>query len=144
MGTHRKTIRRKKPLTHDPNPKRIKRKEAISRLHTDLKKAQNPSIPLSIYQNASSKGQDIQRGGDSSGILVKWLKQIPFKTIKILEIGSLEADNSISKYIGGFEGCLIRRIDLNSRDPRIEQEDFMKLSISCEVCTFLVLVVNLV
>jgi len=134
MGSHRTTIRRKKPLTHVPTPG-IKRKDAIKQLHTSLKSAPiNPStsIPLFVYQQASSKGQDIQRGGDSSKVLIQWLKSHPTEGLRVLEIGCLEVDNAIGKFVEG-EGGSMKRIDLKSRDPRIEEQDFMTLEIPAEV-----------
>lgn len=131
MGAHRTTIRRKKPLTHI-NTKGIKRREAIKLLHTTLKSGQETKIPLSVYQQASSKGQDIQHGGDSSKVLVQWLKTFPSQGIRVLEIGSLEVDNAIAKYVQSQHGS-IRRIDLKSRDPRIEEQDFMSLSVPDQV-----------
>ena len=126
MGAHRTTIRRKKPLTLS-HGRRVKRKEAIKLLHTELKSTQdNAVIPLSVYQQASSKGQDNQHGGDSSKILVQWLKNFPSKEILVLEVGCLEVDNAIGKYVCSQHGT-IRRIDLKSRDPQIEERDFMNL-----------------
>ena len=133
MGSHRKTIRRKKPLAHE-NAKGVKRREAIRRLHTELKSAKDPSIPIDVYQQASSKGQDVQRGGDSSKILVQWLKNVSFEGLRVLEVGCLDADNAISKHLLRNEASAIRRIDLRSRDPRIEQQDFMGLLCPPEVC----------
>jgi 25S rRNA (adenine2142-N1)-methyltransferase len=129
MARHRKTIRRKKPLTSRENTGSITRKEAIRSLHTQLKMGQGPSVPLSVYQNASSRGQDLQRGGDSSRELVKWLDgaAVPID-LRVLEIGCLETDNAIAKYVETRQKT-IRRIDLKSRDPRIEEQDFMTMSV---------------
>ena len=134
MGSHRTTIRRKKPLTHIPTPA-IKRKDAINQLHTSLKShtPETPaSIPLSVYQQASSKGQAIQRGGDSSKLLVQWLKSTRTQGLRVLEIGCLEVDNAIGRTVEGRGGSM-RRIDLKSRDPRIEEQDFMTLEVPVEV-----------
>ena len=126
MGAHRTTIKRKKPLTHLVT-KGIKRREAIKLLHTELKSTQQlAKVPLSVHQQASSKGQDSQHGGDSSKVLVQWLKNLPSKEILALEVGCLEVDNAIAKYVHSQHGT-IRRIDLKSRDPRIEEQDFMSL-----------------
>ena len=130
MGSHRTTIRRKKPLTQLTQPT-LPRRKAIRSLHVDLKSSQaTPSIPLAAYQQASSKGQDPLRGGDSSKVLVQWLKQHQtaetMEDMRVLEVGCLETDNAIAKYVGGQKG-MIRRIDLKSRDPRIEEQDFMTL-----------------
>jgi 25S rRNA (adenine2142-N1)-methyltransferase len=135
MGIHRKTIRRKKPLTQI-NGKGMKRREAIKLLHKELKSSQQSSrIPLSVYQQASSKGQDTQHGGDSSKVLVPWLKNSSSKGIRVLEIGSLEVDNAIARLVHSRNGS-IRRLDLKSRDPRIEEQDFMSLDIPTEVVRF--------
>ena len=133
MGAHRKTIKRKKPLTQIAT-KGIKRREAIKSLHVELKASSTstPSIPLTVYQQASAKGQDIHRGGDSSKFLVQWLKDVPIEQPRLLEVGCLEVDNAIAKYVNSHHGS-IRRIDLKSRDPRIEEQDFMTLSIPAQV-----------
>ena len=52
------------------------------------------------------------------------------KDIKVLEVGCLEVDNAIAKYVGSRKGSTIRRIDLKSRDPRIEEQDFMTLPLT--------------
>jgi hypothetical protein len=133
MGVHRKTIKRKKPLTQIAT-KGIKRREAIKSLHVELKTSSTstPSIPLAVYQQASAKGQDIRRGGDSSRFLVQWLKDVPVDHPRVLEVGCLEVDNAIAKYVNSRHGS-IRRIDLKSRDPRIEEQDFMTLPVPVEV-----------
>lgn len=132
MGAHRKAIRRKPPLTQVH--KDIKRKDAIKLLHNELKSGtpqQESSIPLAIYQEASSRAQSSERGGDSSKILVEWLKSTKSIPKRTLEIGCLEVDNAIAKYIGN-KGSL-RRIDLKSRSPQIEEQDFMTLKIPEQV-----------
>jgi len=132
MGSHRTTIKRKKPLTHTQS-EHIAGRAAIKSLHTQMKTSSTPSVPLSIYQTASSKGQDVVRGGDSSKELVKWLNPLdPLQNIRVLEIGCLEIDNAIAKW-GKTKGASIRRIDLKSRDPRIEEQDFMTLRVPKEV-----------
>ena len=139
MGSHRTTIRRKKPLTHVTQTG-IKHKNAIKQLHTSLKSTHrdsSPSIPLSVYQQASAKGQDPQRGGDSSKVLVEWLKNIPTYRLRVLEVGCLEVDNLIGKVVEGQDGRM-RRIDLKSRDPRVEEQDFMTLEVPGEVHSRLV------
>ena len=130
-------IRRKKPLTSHET-KGIKRKDAIHLLHAELKSRpsiQETSIPLALYQNASSKGQNPHLGGDSSKILVQWLHDGPVEpmdSMNVLEVGCLEVDNAIGKYVTSRHGQ-IRHIDLKSRDPRIEEQDFMKLEVPKEV-----------
>lgn len=82
---------------------------------------------LETYQKASIRGQDKRRGGDSSKTLIEWLKdpkldfQWPAGKSRVLEIGSLSTENYISKY----PRLQISRIDLNSQDPAIVQQDFL-------------------
>ncbi|CCH61395.1 hypothetical protein TBLA_0E03410 [Henningerozyma blattae CBS 6284] len=95
------------------------------------------------YQKASNSGQDPTRGGDSSGILVKWLRDLykeeqsnepiakqtnqsnkNHEKRTALEIGALSVKNKIST-CGMFN---VTRIDLeNSQEIKgIEKQDFMK------------------
>jgi len=129
MGSHRKTIKRKKPLTQT-TIKSTHRRDVIKSLHNDLKanKLQDKR-QLAVYQEASSKGQDPQHGGDSSKILVPWLRAAQNEGIRVLEVGCLECDNAIAKFVESRKGS-IRRIDLKSRDPRIEEQDFMTLPLA--------------
>lgn len=82
---------------------------------------------LKTYQKASIRGQDKRRGGDSSKVLIDWLKepeldfQWPAGKSRVLEIGSLSTENYISKY----PRLDVSRIDLNSQDPAIQQQDFL-------------------
>lgn len=132
MGSHRTTIKRKRPLTHI-STKGVKRREAIKSLHIELKASSSKTtVPLAVYQQASAKGQDIHRGGDSSKVVVQWLKGVSFQHPRVLEVGCLEVDNAIAKYVNSHHGS-IRRIDLKSRDPRIEEQDFMTLDVPDEV-----------
>ncbi|CCK72561.1 25S rRNA (adenine2142-N1)-methyltransferase KNAG_0K01970 [Huiozyma naganishii CBS 8797] len=86
---------------------------------------------LANYQLASKMGQDTRRGGDSSKILVKWLKDLiaggkqSADNLTALEIGSLSKDNQIS-VSGIFKD--VTRIDLNnSNDAKgILRQDFME------------------
>ncbi|KAG0127973.1 putative methyltransferase-domain-containing protein [Tuber indicum] len=82
------------------------------------------------YQQASVCGQDNQRGGDSSKVLIDWLretirsspnKKVTNKKLRLLEVGALSPDNACSRS-SLFD---VTRIDLNSRDPSIEAQDFM-------------------
>ncbi|ETN40708.1 uncharacterized protein HMPREF1541_04987 [Cyphellophora europaea CBS 101466] len=99
---------------------------------------------LQAYQAASTIGQSAQRGGDTSKVLVEWLspsaltsersaesdhhhdsetaKQRP---LRILEVGALSTTNAIN--VPGE--TVVRRIDLRSTAPGIEQQDFMTLPI---------------
>ncbi|KAI8966755.1 putative methyltransferase-domain-containing protein [Daldinia sp. FL1419] len=81
------------------------------------------------YQQASLQGQRLDRGGDSSRVLMDWLKSMhsslasPLETrLKMLEVGALSTTNACSKS-GIFD---MTRIDLNSQSEGILQQDFMK------------------
>jgi 25S rRNA (adenine2142-N1)-methyltransferase len=91
---------------------------------------------LKSYQAASKQGQAKDRGGDSSKLLVDWLQQsevIDSKdrghksttkpTLKCLEVGSLSANNEVSRFPSVIH---MTRIDLNSQGPGIEKQDFME------------------
>ncbi|EFR01119.1 hypothetical protein MGYG_04123 [Nannizzia gypsea CBS 118893] len=87
---------------------------------------------LKSYQLASKKGQSKERGGDSSHILLQWLK--PFLSsieahtesdgskLRVLEVGALSSRNACSmvKTLG------VTRIDLHSQEAGILQQDFME------------------
>ncbi|KAL2013465.1 hypothetical protein VTN00DRAFT_990 [Thermoascus crustaceus] len=83
---------------------------------------------LESYQLASKTGQSLERGGDTSKVLVDWispklvqLKNTPFK-LRVLEIGALSTKNACSRnpYLD------VTRIDLHSQEPGILQQDFME------------------
>ncbi|KAI1769545.1 putative methyltransferase-domain-containing protein [Hypoxylon sp. FL1150] len=80
------------------------------------------------YQLASLQGQRLDRGGDSSRILMEWLNSTgltasPKHTrLKMLEVGALSTKNACSAS-GLFD---VERIDLNSQSDGILQQDFMK------------------
>lgn len=89
---------------------------------------------LANYQTASRMGQDSKRGGDSSKILIDWLKDLnlgTFENLNALEIGSLSKYNKISTS-GIFEEVV--RIDLNNSNDEdgIIKQDFMKRPIPNE------------
>lgn len=94
----------------------------------ELTKAINEKGGLEKYQLASIQGQADDRGGDSSKILIQWLKDLKpaFKSAKsklrMLEVGALSTENACSRS-GWFE---IERIDLNSQTEGIKKQDFMK------------------
>ena len=82
------------------------------------------------YQQASLQGQRNDRGGDSSRVLMEWLKPMDTalkssdekQNLRMLEVGALSTNNVCSK-----SGCFdIVRIDLNSQGEGILQQDFMK------------------
>ncbi|KAI1107244.1 putative methyltransferase-domain-containing protein [Jackrogersella minutella] len=81
------------------------------------------------YQQASLQGQRLDRGGDSSHVLVEWLKptdpSLSSSTetrLKMLEVGALSTTNACSR----SEVFEVERIDLNSQSDGIIQQDFMK------------------
>ena len=81
------------------------------------------------YQQARLQGQQNDRGGDSSRILMEWLEPIAphIATLKpdrlrMLEVGALSITNECSRS-GLFD---LERIDLNSQGDGILQQDFMK------------------
>lgn len=91
------------------------------------------------YQYASLNGQSSSRGGDSSRILVQWLKDhhmtAPITKTntspRLLEVGCLCPTNASTTC--GIFGSSPTRIDLNSLHPSIQECDFMEFPISnCE------------
>jgi len=103
---------------------------------------------LAAYQTASILGQGEQRGGDTSKILVKWLKEMNVRPTKgsklksvgyeafsgmiciakgcvancrMLEIGALSPCN----YAATMPWVFNTPIDLNSQHPDILQQDFL-------------------
>lgn len=80
---------------------------------------------LANYQIASKMGQDQNRGGDSSKLLVEWMKELTNEKMSALEIGSLSNKNKISTS-GIFKP--VTRIDLNNSNDSegIIRQDFMK------------------
>lgn len=87
---------------------------------------------LNSYQLASTLGQSTDRGGDSSKILVEWLKpaceaaRAEGRQLRMLEVGALSTENACSKV-----PCLdIDRIDLHSQASGIREIDFMDLPIA--------------
>ena len=96
---------------------------------------------LSSYQRASIAGQSVERGGDSSKLLIKWLtpvepamsdlkagdgspvmKNLRSGKLRLLEVGALSPENACAKS-GFFE---MERIDLQSQHPSIKRQDFME------------------
>lgn len=90
---------------------------------------------IKMYQQASLLGQANERGGDSSKVLMDWLKSSePSLTaeggiatgkgrkLRMLEVGALSTCNACSRS-GWFE---IERIDLHSQAEGITQQDFME------------------
>ena len=95
----------------------------LGRIDAEIKKRGG----LETYQTASTLGQDGKRGGDSSKVLVKWLREIGEEEVsggRALEIGCLSSKNDIStcRIFGD-----IVRIDLHSQEPGvIEEQDFLQ------------------
>lgn len=83
---------------------------------------------LKAYQQASIQGQSIDRGGDSSVVLMKWLEPTSDALsstepkLRLLEVGALSISNVCSRS-GHFD---VQRIDLNSQGDGILQQDFME------------------
>lgn len=85
---------------------------------------------LAKYQEASIQGQSLQRGGDSSRVLMRWLAEIfplslqdvkQAQKLSMLEVGALRTDNACSR-----NGLLdVTRIDLHSQHSDIQTQDFM-------------------
>jgi len=112
------------------------------------------------YQRASLLGQSKERGGDSSKVLIKWLRdrnldevnQIdrthvaseapePYTKRRLLEIGALTHDNfrSCSTWLDNHP------IDLHSNHPRILQQDFFQRPLpNCEADQFDIISCSLV
>lgn len=82
---------------------------------------------INTYQEASRMGQDSNRGGDSSKLLIQWLREYEYKetAATALEIGSLSKHNAIST--SGIFNPVVR-IDLNNHNDEdgIIQQDFME------------------
>jgi 25S rRNA (adenine2142-N1)-methyltransferase len=83
---------------------------------------------LESYQIASKLGQSMDRGGDSSKVLIDWikpeLKQITkgMPKLRVLEVGALSTKNACS-----MNAALdVTRIDLNSQEPGILKQDYME------------------
>ena len=95
----------------------------------DLEGVINDKGGLETYQIASTLGQSNARGGDSSRILVDWLREATEGArsqnvqLRMLEVGALSTRNVCSQI-----DCLdVTRIDLHSQEPGIQEVDFMDL-----------------
>ncbi|KAK1598778.1 nucleolus protein [Colletotrichum navitas] len=139
-----KSISRKetRTLINSHHTLQKKRQQALAR--GDEKEAAAIAADISAlggleeYQRASLQGQRVDRGGDSSRILLDWLRSAnlqPSGTIssgkdkggahrrlRMLEVGALSTQNACSKS-GLFE---MELIDLNSQQAGILQQDFME------------------
>lgn len=85
---------------------------------------------IAKYQEASIQGQSLQRGGDSSRVLMRWLAEIlppglhdveQKRKLKMLEVGALRTDNTCSRN----QLLDVTRIDLHSQHSDIQTQDFM-------------------
>ncbi|KAF9883508.1 hypothetical protein FE257_003383 [Aspergillus nanangensis] len=83
---------------------------------------------LESYQLASKLGQSLERGGDSSKVMIDWInpqllqfKDTPLK-LRVLEVGALSTKNACSTH----DSLDVTRIDLNSQEPGILKQDFMQ------------------
>lgn len=81
------------------------------------------------YQQASLQGQRNDRGGDSSKVLMDWLKpsrnamkETTGHPLRMLEVGALSTTNECSR----SQLFTVERIDLNSQGDGILQQDFMQ------------------
>ncbi|WEW56283.1 25S rRNA (adenine2142-N1)-methyltransferase [Emydomyces testavorans] len=83
---------------------------------------------IESYQMASKKGQSKERGGDSSKILMEWLKptldelKSSQSRLRLLEVGALSTRNACST----VSFVDVTRIDLHSQEPGILPQDFME------------------
>ncbi|KIW16635.1 hypothetical protein PV08_03823 [Exophiala spinifera] len=142
---------RKLIRTHHTLQKRLSRARAENdtALVEELESQLSASGGLATYQHASTVGQSAERGGDSSRVLVRWLKdELDFcrqaatvttvaaaeqrrqqhqprqmmKRLRILEVGALSTTNALNVP----HATTVRRIDLRSSGPGIEEADFMQ------------------
>lgn len=96
----------------------------------------NANGGLESYQLASKTGQSRERGGDSSTVFLEWIRPLlrrikqarqqtgnaPSGKLRLLEVGALSTKNACSQH-----DCIdVTRIDLNSQEPGILQQDFME------------------
>lgn len=83
---------------------------------------------LKSYQIASKLGQSMDRGGDSSKVLIDWIKprlgqfNDSMPKLRVLEVGALSTKNACSMN----SALEVTRIDLNSQEPGILKQDFME------------------
>lgn len=82
---------------------------------------------LELYQQASLQGQSRDRGGDSSKLLLEWLKSDvevlrTGQKLRVLEVGALSTRNECSR----SPAMDVTRIDLHSQEAGILQQDFME------------------
>jgi len=126
-----RSIIRSHHMLHKELAKAIKQGDAARA--SNLERLINDKGGLESYQIASNLGQNNARGGDSSKVLVGWLREATADSrsrnsrLRMLEIGSLSVRNACSQL-----DCLdVTRIDLHSQEPGIRQIDFMDLTVPC-------------
>ncbi|KAL2022288.1 hypothetical protein VTK56DRAFT_5686 [Thermocarpiscus australiensis] len=136
------------PVLHRPKSMSRKATKALINRHHLLEKRRRQAIAkgdkaeeeaieaeiralggIERYQEASLQGQRHDRGGDSSRVLMQWLQPclssqltVSGRRLRMLEVGALSTQNACSKS-GHFE---VERIDLNSQEDGILQQDFME------------------
>ncbi|KAH6893579.1 putative methyltransferase-domain-containing protein [Thelonectria olida] len=98
-----------------------KDKKAEERINAEIAKLGG----IDQYQKASLQGQSVDRGGDTSKVLLDWLPVAELRRqeepLKMLEVGALSTRNACSTS-GIFS---MQHIDLNSQEFGIKQQDFM-------------------
>ena len=97
-------------------------------------------VDLAAYQAASAQGQDPRRGGDTSRVLVDWLRAAApasgavrdeaGRGLRLLEVGAVAVDNACARS-GLF--AHVERIDLRSRHRDIREQDFMQRAPPCSL-----------
>jgi 25S rRNA (adenine2142-N1)-methyltransferase len=132
MATASKTMSRKasRTLINTHHQLEKQRRQAIEKgdKQTELKlSAELAKLGgIAHYQKASLQGQSNDRGGDTSKLLLEWLPLEELrksgKRVRMLEVGALSTRNACSAS-DIFE---MVRIDLNSQEPGILQQDFME------------------
>jgi len=127
--TTRTVIRKHHNLLKD-HARAVAAKDAslTAKLETEI--AENGG--LEHYQAASILGQSVQRGGDTSRHLLDFLGLVNpgwksnaksgGRKLRMLDVGALSTDTAASRS-GLFD---ITRIDLNSQEDGIMQQDFMR------------------
>jgi 25S rRNA (adenine2142-N1)-methyltransferase len=103
-------------------------KEGDSALADSIEAQIQSNGGLESYQLASRAGQSLERGGDSSKVLVDWIKpklallRSSSVKLRVLEVGALSTRNACSQN----PSLEVTRIDLHPQEPGILQQDFME------------------
>ena len=132
--------------SHHTLSKRLHQAEAArdERLAASLRNQLSAAGGLPAYQAASIQGQAADRGGDTSKVLVEWMKEAGLSALvstgsgsslpssngledsllklRLLEVGALRSDNACSRS-GMFD---VERIDLHSQHRLIKEQNFME------------------